>query len=139
VETLQKFGFKGSYLSKSWLRQPVFIQSFAPSTLVYIANKTDLPKVLLIDDVDIPTQDTNQVCNPYYLICVTCCRIIELLLFLQVFRTKCFVNGICYTCEVHNLYHNGSYLDLSSICNFCLFRSNTVSILCYSVVFIVYS
>ncbi|KAG5027925.1 hypothetical protein AAZX31_05G019800 [Glycine max] len=60
VETLQKYGYKGSYLSKDWLRQPVFIQSFAPTSLVYISNKTDLPKVFLIDDVTVPTQDTNQ-------------------------------------------------------------------------------
>ncbi|KAK7373215.1 hypothetical protein VNO80_06614 [Phaseolus coccineus] len=60
METLQKYGFKGSYLSKNWLRQPIFIQSFAPTSLVYIVNKTDLPKILLIDNVDIPTQDTNQ-------------------------------------------------------------------------------
>ncbi|XP_020226753.1 glycerophosphodiester phosphodiesterase GDPD6 [Cajanus cajan] len=60
VETLQKYGYKGSYLSKDWLRQPAFIQSFAPTSLVYISNKTDLPKVLLIDDVTVPTQDTNQ-------------------------------------------------------------------------------
>ncbi|CAK8563252.1 unnamed protein product [Lathyrus sativus] len=60
VETLHKFGYKGSYLSKNWLKQPVFIQSFAPTSLVYISNQTDLPKVFLIDDVDIPTQDTNQ-------------------------------------------------------------------------------
>ncbi|KAI5416553.1 glycerophosphodiester phosphodiesterase GDPD6 isoform X1 [Lathyrus oleraceus] len=60
VETLHKFGYKGSYLSKNWLKQPVFIQSFAPTSLLYISNQTDLPKVFLIDDVDIPTQDTNQ-------------------------------------------------------------------------------
>ncbi|KAL2326417.1 hypothetical protein Fmac_025475 [Flemingia macrophylla] len=60
VETLQKYGYKGSYLSKDWLKQPTFIQSFAPTSLVYISNKTDLPKVFLIDDVTVPTQDTNQ-------------------------------------------------------------------------------
>ncbi|RDX97663.1 Glycerophosphodiester phosphodiesterase GDPD5, partial [Mucuna pruriens] len=60
VETLQKYGYKGSYMSKDWLRQPVFIQSFAPTSLVYISNKTDLPKIFLIDDVTVPTQDTNQ-------------------------------------------------------------------------------
>ena len=107
MDTLQKYGFKGSYLSKNWLRQPIFIQSFAPTSLVYIANKTDLPKILLIDDIDIPTQDTNQVCNAYYLICATCYRII--LFCLQLFRTKCFVNGVCYTCEVHNLYHSDTF------------------------------
>ncbi|KAF5181421.1 Glycerophosphodiester phosphodiesterase [Thalictrum thalictroides] len=60
VETLQKYGYKGSYLSKDWLNQPVFIQSFAPTSLIYISNQTDLPKIFLIDDVTIPTQDTNQ-------------------------------------------------------------------------------
>ncbi|PNX88009.1 glycerophosphoryl diester phosphodiesterase-like protein, partial [Trifolium pratense] len=60
VETLQKYGYKGSYLSKDWLKQPAFVQSFAPTSLVYISNKTELPKILLIDNVSIPTQDTNQ-------------------------------------------------------------------------------
>ncbi|KAF8378580.1 hypothetical protein HHK36_029926 [Tetracentron sinense] len=60
VETLTKYGYKGSYLSKEWLNQPIFIQSFAPNSLIYISNLTDSPKVFLIDDVTIPTQDTNQ-------------------------------------------------------------------------------
>lgn len=60
VETLKKYGYKGSYMSKDWLRQPAFIQSFAPTSLVYISDLTDLPKIFLIDDVMIPTQDTNQ-------------------------------------------------------------------------------
>ena len=60
VETLHKYGYKGSYLSEDWLKQPAFIQSFAPTSLVYISNQTDLPKLFLIDDVTIPTQDTNQ-------------------------------------------------------------------------------
>ncbi|KAK6921001.1 Glycerophosphodiester phosphodiesterase domain, partial [Dillenia turbinata] len=60
VETLQKYGYKGSYMSKEWLKQPAFIQSFAPTSLIYITNQTDLPKIFLIDDVTIPTQDTNQ-------------------------------------------------------------------------------
>ncbi|KAB1216834.1 Glycerophosphoryl diester phosphodiesterase [Morella rubra] len=60
VETLQKYGYKGSYLSKEWLAQPAFIQSFAPTSLIYASNLTDLPKILLIDDITIPTQDTNQ-------------------------------------------------------------------------------
>lgn len=67
METLHKFGYKGSYLSKNWLEQPVFIQSFAPTSLVYISNQTDLPKLFLIDDIDIPTQDTNQVSDVVYL------------------------------------------------------------------------
>uniref|UniRef100_A0A1D1ZB77 glycerophosphodiester phosphodiesterase n=1 Tax=Anthurium amnicola TaxID=1678845 RepID=A0A1D1ZB77_9ARAE len=60
VDTLLKYGYKGSYMSKDWLKQPVFIQSFAPTSLVYISNLTDSPKVFLIDDVTVPTQDTNQ-------------------------------------------------------------------------------
>ncbi|KAK3029948.1 hypothetical protein RJ639_038176 [Escallonia herrerae] len=60
VETLEKYGYKGSYLSKQWLKQPAFIQSFAPTSLVYVSNQTDLPKIFLIDDVTMPTQDTNQ-------------------------------------------------------------------------------
>ncbi|GAV64396.1 GDPD domain-containing protein [Cephalotus follicularis] len=60
VETLKKYGYKGSYMSKDWLKQPVFIQSFAPTSLVYISNQTDSPKIFLIDDITIPTQDTNQ-------------------------------------------------------------------------------
>ncbi|KAJ3696182.1 hypothetical protein LUZ60_001559 [Juncus effusus] len=60
VETLQKYGYKGQYLSKDWLNKPLFIQSFAPTSLIYISNFTDSPKILLIDDVNIPTQDTNQ-------------------------------------------------------------------------------
>lgn len=61
VETLKKYGYRGSYMSKEWLKQPAFIQSFAPTSLIYISNQTNIPKVFLIDDVNIPTQDTNQV------------------------------------------------------------------------------
>ncbi|OAY31130.1 glycerophosphodiester phosphodiesterase GDPD6 isoform X2 [Manihot esculenta] len=60
VETLKKYGYKGSYMSKDWLKQPIFIQSFAPTSLVYISNQIDSPKIFLIDDITIPTQDTNQ-------------------------------------------------------------------------------
>ncbi|MCD7473589.1 Glycerophosphodiester phosphodiesterase domain-containing protein 5 [Datura stramonium] len=60
VETLKKYGYKGSYMSKQWLKQPAFIQSFAPTSLIYISNQTDLPKIFLIDDMNTPTQDTNQ-------------------------------------------------------------------------------
>lgn len=60
VETLKKYGYKGSYLSKQWLKQPVFVQSFAPTSLTYISNLTDVPKIFLIDDTTTPTQDTNQ-------------------------------------------------------------------------------
>lgn len=60
VEALKKYGYKGSYMSKQWLKQPAFIQSFAPTSLIYISNQTDLPKIFLIDDTTTPTQDTNQ-------------------------------------------------------------------------------
>lgn len=62
VGILKKYGYRGSYMSENWLKQPLFIQSFAPTSLVYISNLTDSPKIFLIDDVTIPTQDTNQVC-----------------------------------------------------------------------------
>lgn len=60
IDTLKKYGYKGAYLSKEWLKQPCFVQSFAPSSLVYVHNQTDLPKIFLIDDVTVRTEDTNQ-------------------------------------------------------------------------------
>ncbi|GAB4845378.1 Glycerophosphodiester phosphodiesterase gdpd6 [Ancistrocladus abbreviatus] len=60
LDTLEKYGYKGSYLSEDWLKQPCFIQSFAPTSLVYASNKTDLPLIFLIDDVTVLTEDTNQ-------------------------------------------------------------------------------
>lgn len=61
VATLKKYGYKGSYMSQDWLKQPIFIQSFAATSLVHISNMTDSPKVFLIDDVTILTEDTNKV------------------------------------------------------------------------------
>eukprot|EP00250_Pteridium_aquilinum_P009277 c18562_g1_i1 orf=136-1317(+) len=60
VETLLKYGYKGEYLSEQWMEKPIFIQSFAPTSLIYASSLIDCPKIFLIDDVDIPTQDTNQ-------------------------------------------------------------------------------
>lgn len=60
VETLQKYGYKGEYMSDDWLKKPLFIQSFAPTSLIYISNMTNSPKLLLIDDTTARTQDTNQ-------------------------------------------------------------------------------
>ncbi|CAI9106318.1 OLC1v1005447C1 [Oldenlandia corymbosa var. corymbosa] len=60
VEMLDKYGYKGTYMSEQWLKKPAFIQSFAPTSLIYVSNFTDLPKILLIDDTTMPTQDTNQ-------------------------------------------------------------------------------
>ncbi|KAJ8618721.1 hypothetical protein MRB53_014907 [Persea americana] len=63
VETLKKYGFKGEYLSKDWIKQPIFIQSFAPTSLVYISRLINSPKVFLIDDFNVRTEDTNQTYN----------------------------------------------------------------------------
>ncbi|XP_039039175.1 glycerophosphodiester phosphodiesterase GDPD6-like [Hibiscus syriacus] len=60
VETLENYGYKGSYMSKEWLKQPIFIQSFAPTSLTCIANLTNMPKILLIADLTTRTEDTNQ-------------------------------------------------------------------------------
>uniref|UniRef100_A0A452Y3P8 glycerophosphodiester phosphodiesterase n=7 Tax=Aegilops tauschii subsp. strangulata TaxID=200361 RepID=A0A452Y3P8_AEGTS len=60
VETLLKYGYKGKYMSEDWLMKPLFIQSFAPTSLIYISNITNAPKLLLIDETTVPTQDTNQ-------------------------------------------------------------------------------
>ncbi|CAN0876939.1 Glycerophosphodiester phosphodiesterase GDPD6 [Linum grandiflorum] len=60
IKTLKKYGYKGSYLSKDWMKQPVFIQSFAPTSLLYVSNLTDIPLVFLIDDVTVLTEDTKQ-------------------------------------------------------------------------------
>ncbi|XP_042454996.1 glycerophosphodiester phosphodiesterase GDPD5-like [Zingiber officinale] len=60
IELLQKYGYGGAYMSAKWLKKPVFIQSFAPTSLIYISNKMDSPKILLIDDFSMATQDTNQ-------------------------------------------------------------------------------
>ncbi|KAI4968622.1 hypothetical protein ZWY2020_045952 [Hordeum vulgare] len=60
VETLLKYGYKGKYMSEDWLKKPLFIQSFAPTSLIYISNMTNAPKLLLIDETTVPTQDTNQ-------------------------------------------------------------------------------
>jgi len=60
VETLVKYGYKGEYMSEDWLKKPLFIQSFAPTSLIYISNMTKSPKLLLIDDTTVQTQDTNQ-------------------------------------------------------------------------------
>jgi glycerophosphoryl diester phosphodiesterase len=60
VDTLLKYGYKGQYLSENWLKQPLFIQSFAPTSLVHVSKLTDSPKIFLIDDFSVRTQDTNQ-------------------------------------------------------------------------------
>ncbi|MCO5585839.1 hypothetical protein L7F22_039772 [Adiantum nelumboides] len=60
VDTLLKYGYQGEFLSEQWNAKPIFIQSFAPTSLIYVSNLTNSPKIFLIDDVDIPTQDTNQ-------------------------------------------------------------------------------
>ena len=47
-------------MTKRWTERPVFIQSFAPTSLIYAADLTDSPKVFLIDDVTVRTEDTDQ-------------------------------------------------------------------------------
>ncbi|CAN1795932.1 Glycerophosphodiester phosphodiesterase GDPD6 [Linum perenne] len=64
MATVKKYGYKGSYLSKDWMKQPVFIQSFAPTSLLYVSNLTDIPLLFLIDDVTVLTEDTKQ--KDYY-------------------------------------------------------------------------
>ncbi|KAG0622915.1 hypothetical protein M758_3G133500 [Ceratodon purpureus] len=60
VETLLKFGYGGKYLSKEWKDKPLFIQSFAPTSLIHASNLTDSPLILLLDNATSVTQDTNQ-------------------------------------------------------------------------------
>lgn len=60
IATLKKYGYGGEYMSPEWRAKPVFIQSFAPASLVRAAALTDSPLVFLIDDVTVRTEDTNQ-------------------------------------------------------------------------------
>ncbi|PUZ54655.1 hypothetical protein GQ55_5G149200 [Panicum hallii var. hallii] len=60
VDTLLKYGYKGQYMSENWMKQPLFIQSFAPTSIVHVSKLIDSPKVFLIDDITVRTQDTNQ-------------------------------------------------------------------------------
>uniref|UniRef100_A0A8I6WHV1 glycerophosphodiester phosphodiesterase n=2 Tax=Hordeum vulgare subsp. vulgare TaxID=112509 RepID=A0A8I6WHV1_HORVV len=60
IATLKKYGYGGKYMTKRWTEKPVFIQSFAPTSLIYAADLTDSPKVFLIDDVTVRTEDTDQ-------------------------------------------------------------------------------
>lgn len=59
---LRWFSNTYTYMSKDWSEKPAFIV-ICSSSLVYISNLTDVPNFFLIDDVPIPTQDTNQVLN----------------------------------------------------------------------------
>ncbi len=68
-----KNGYKGTYLSDEWRRRPLFIQSFAPTSLIYSSSLTNSPLILLIDDLTLPTQDTNQVVY-HFCLHVTCLK-----------------------------------------------------------------
>ncbi|KAH0938482.1 hypothetical protein HID58_005943 [Brassica napus] len=71
VDTLKKYVNEGAYLSKKWLKKH-FAYSFSKKkktlclfnhlshlhTCKYLSNLIASPKVLLIDDVTMPTQDT---------------------------------------------------------------------------------
>lgn len=61
VETLLKYGYGGQYLSDEWKEKPLFIQSFAPTSLIKTSKLTDSPLILLLDNATSVTQDTNQV------------------------------------------------------------------------------
>lgn len=61
VETLLKFGYGGKYLSEEWREKPLFIQSFAPTSLFHASKLTDSPLILLLDNTTALTQDTKQV------------------------------------------------------------------------------
>ncbi|KAK3127624.1 hypothetical protein QOZ80_7AG0575940 [Eleusine coracana subsp. coracana] len=60
IATLKKYGYGGKYLTPAWRAKPVFIQSFAPTSLIRAAELTDSPLVFLVDDVTARTEDTNQ-------------------------------------------------------------------------------
>uniref|UniRef100_I1Q694 glycerophosphodiester phosphodiesterase n=2 Tax=Oryza glaberrima TaxID=4538 RepID=I1Q694_ORYGL len=60
VAALKRRGYGGRYRSPAWAARPVFIQSFAPTSLVYAAGLTDSPMVLLVDDTTVRTEDTSQ-------------------------------------------------------------------------------
>ncbi|XP_024538713.1 glycerophosphodiester phosphodiesterase GDPD6 [Selaginella moellendorffii] len=59
LNILKKYDYNAKYLTKEWLDKPVFIQSFDPSSLIYLHNKTSSPKILLIAPDSI-TSDTKQ-------------------------------------------------------------------------------
>ncbi|KAF0907207.1 hypothetical protein E2562_015716 [Oryza meyeriana var. granulata] len=60
VAALKRRGYGGRYMSPAWKEKPLFIQSFAPTSLIYAADLIDSPKVFLIDDVSVRTEDTSQ-------------------------------------------------------------------------------
>jgi glycerophosphoryl diester phosphodiesterase len=60
VETLLKFGYGGKYLSDKWKEKPLFIQSFAPTSLIRTSKLIDSPLILLLDNATSVTQDTKQ-------------------------------------------------------------------------------
>uniref|UniRef100_J3MMQ8 glycerophosphodiester phosphodiesterase n=1 Tax=Oryza brachyantha TaxID=4533 RepID=J3MMQ8_ORYBR len=60
VAALKRRGYGGRYMSPAWRAMPLFIQSFAATSLIYAADLIDSPKVFLIDDVGVRTEDTNQ-------------------------------------------------------------------------------
>lgn len=68
TETLLKHGYKGKYLSKEWKEKPLFIQSFAPTTLVKISKLIDSPLIFLIDDFTVRTQDNGLVSHQLFVL-----------------------------------------------------------------------
>lgn len=105
VDTLLKYGYKGKYQTKEWMLQPLFIQSFAPQSLIHASKLTDSPMVLLIDNFARTTQDTNQVdvWPPVSSLCLMSLLLIRSLLsllftfglqaFWVLIPSKCIISG----------------------------------------------
>ncbi|EFJ09234.1 hypothetical protein SELMODRAFT_130410 [Selaginella moellendorffii] len=66
VKTLLKYGYNDPYNSQKWLKQPVFIQTFAPTSILHIANKTKSPKIFALGPADALAQDTKLPYSHYY-------------------------------------------------------------------------
>ncbi|WZY76868.1 hypothetical protein YC2023_023252 [Brassica napus] len=59
VDTLKKYVNEDAYLSKKWLKKHCLFNHLPHlHTCTYLSNLIASPKVLLIDDVTMPTQDT---------------------------------------------------------------------------------
>ncbi|KXZ42399.1 hypothetical protein GPECTOR_152g54 [Gonium pectorale] len=57
LNLLKKHGYKGPINSPAWARRPAFIQSFEVNNLKYLATKTCIPLIQLMDDFDTEVPD----------------------------------------------------------------------------------
>uniref|UniRef100_A0A0D9X175 glycerophosphodiester phosphodiesterase n=1 Tax=Leersia perrieri TaxID=77586 RepID=A0A0D9X175_9ORYZ len=60
IAALKRRGYGGKHNSATWKSNPIFIQSFAPTSLIYASVLTDSPKIFLVDDLTVRTEDTSQ-------------------------------------------------------------------------------